>query len=504
MFDDISSIADSSSSCSHNELNKTFVLETNHKVGTCTVAEKNCNVYQNSVEANYMIDKNTLDKEVENLHIEPYECHDVGHFKLFNALDLDNATVYTHTFGNRSAAYYGEYSYSYSNTHHPASPFSNNPYLLKLLNYVDIAYPGIKYNSALIHKYSNGNQYIPHHSDDDQNTPAESSIITISLGESRTFEFKNIKTGAQSSLTLSHGDSLIMSKASQKTFTHGIPTEPEKGMRISITLRFITPQPDVLKSNVSTQTNCMIVDTGAEIVNDSCAYLLDHMYDGYESIDHTSIKSTNGVNNKPVVSKKISRPANKNTKSTIDTIYISSSMFRKLDARKLSSSQQTAGVFFYPGANADQILQKLLIDPNFASIKKSSIKRVFILAGTNNVDNLCHDPSQKTYVENSLNNLFYKIWCMFSNAQINIVNILPRADTSKDAVVHELNSFIYNICKAHGLKFINTDDRKNHLFRGTNGYRISELFSKGYDNVHLSDYGYSVLGKHLKYLAHNS
>ena len=104
-------------------------------------------------------------------------------------------------------------------------------------------------------------------------------------------------------------------------------------------------------------------------------------------------------------------------------------------------------------------------------------------------------------MENSLDNLYYNIWSIFTHAQINVINILPRSDTKKNNVVQNLNAFISNTCKCHGLKYIDTDGSYK-LFTTSNGRRNEQLFAGGYDNVHLNERGYSVLGRYLKYLAH--
>ena len=91
---------------------------------------------------------------------------------------------------------------------------------------------------------------------------------------------------------------------------------------------------------------------------------------------------------------------------------------------------------------------------------------------------------------------------MFTNAEINIINILPRADLKKNLIVKNLNSYIKNIFTLHGLKYICTEGANHRMFTETSGKRIDKLFSGGYDNVHLNEIGYSILGRYLKYLAH--
>ena len=63
-------------------------------------------------------------------------------------------------------------------------------------------------------------------------------------------------------------------------------------------------------------------------------------------------------------------------------------MFRHLNPNLLSSNSQSTQVFFYPGATSDQMLHRLKQDPEFKALKKSNIKRVIILTGTNYTDSI--------------------------------------------------------------------------------------------------------------------
>ena len=158
-----------------------------------------------------------------------YDRYDSAIFKLFDADKLNISTNFTEILNNRSAAYYGLSPYSYGNITHDVRDFSDNVYLQKLLNYVDIVYPRFKYNSALVQKYDTGDQFIPHHSDNEDCIEDNSAILTISLGESRTFEFLEKQTkSCHEQLILNHGDALFMSKASQNHFTHSLLKEENK------------------------------------------------------------------------------------------------------------------------------------------------------------------------------------------------------------------------------------------------------------------------------------
>ena len=165
-------------------------------------------------------------------------------FHLFSVKDLMDSTVFTHDFSStqRSAVYYGQYPYCYGKTIHNPRPFEDNNYLLKILNYIDIVMPGIEYNSAMVHRYADGNSFMPHHCDDEKCIEQDSNIITISFGETRFVEFINTATGSVRCQKLDHGSVFSMHKSSQGLFTHSIPSdETVQGIRLSVTLRLISP-----------------------------------------------------------------------------------------------------------------------------------------------------------------------------------------------------------------------------------------------------------------------
>ncbi|KAL5255142.1 hypothetical protein ACHWQZ_G014547 [Mnemiopsis leidyi] len=143
---------------------------------------------------------------------------------------------------SRNVAYYGVYPYVYSGGCHEPIPFSENPYLEEVLENMRIHFPNLQFNSAMVTKYLNGQQGIPSHSDDEDCISAGSMLCTISLGETRTLEFRSkCKTSlVNSKVRLAHGDVLFMTRGSQNQFQHSVPKDYTKNMRVSITLRHIT------------------------------------------------------------------------------------------------------------------------------------------------------------------------------------------------------------------------------------------------------------------------
>ena len=162
-------------------------------------------------------------------------------FHLFSAAQLDSSISGYMNLGSRSAAYYGEHPYMYSDISHPARPYNDNKYLVHIVSYIQIVLPKFKFNSAMVHKYISGSSVMPHHSDNEECIESDSDIVTISLGETRAMEFRNRQTGSVKHVDMLHGEVLIMSKSSQDHFTHAIPATMCKNMRLSITLRLIKP-----------------------------------------------------------------------------------------------------------------------------------------------------------------------------------------------------------------------------------------------------------------------
>ena len=517
--------------------------------------------YDTLSDSNYLLDSiSKPDTQVEDVSVDyptqcninelPYDIHDSQLFNLFEVSKLDDSTTFTHFFSNRYAAYYGTFSYCYgNNTFHEARDFSENPYLQKVLNYVEIVYPHLKFNSAMIHKYNSGESFIPQHSDNEQDIVEGSLIATISLGETRTFRFQEV--GASKCcdvLKLYHGDSLIMSQNSQMYFTHGIPKENVTGKRLSITLRLLKPKElSTKQKETETQATCLegpsnssdlkstnkqavlqVHENDYQLPQKKCvpphnevsselnnAQNSNFLNDGYQESQRpffqgssysyqreSGQKFMNARYTSTFTENEKYKTTSVHTNQDIETLYISSSMFRYLDPVKLSTPKQRAQVLFYPGADASQMLQRLLRDPEFIAMEKNKVKKVFVMVGTNNIDRIFDGscPFQKAEVD--INDILYRVWTSFENAQIHVINLLPRQNPAKNTIVKDLNFSTERLCKAHGLTFINTEATERHSFAYPDGMRKNELFSGGYDNVHLNEHGYIVLARYLKYLAH--
>ena len=439
--------------------------------------------------------------------ISPYAKINGSPFHLFNAEALDEATKFTHHFSNsyRSAVYYGKYPYSYGSVSHAPKEFTENEYLLKVLSYIEIVLPDIRYNSAMIHKYIDGTAFIPHHSDNEPEIEDGSPIVTISFGGSRLIEFKNIETGSTICQKLSHGDVLVTETSSQKHFTHSIlKSVTSNEMRLSVTLRVITPPDPVPQSNsplsslpgFSASTMSRLNEAGTSGIDESESPVTDG-----NPLTNTEAPCSEESADRSYPS------SSQHPKSK--TLFISDSMFRNLDESRLSSNCQTATKFFYPGAKASHILKKLQQDQDFNKLDKSSVKKVFILAGTNDIEDIYLDRNGGSLEKTSLDlrNLIKFISNALPNSVINVLNVLPRKQKGRCDIINAVNMDIKSLCsRVNVLNFIDTFS--NRMFAHRDGARREEFFNQfsrfGADDPHLNPFGIVRLGKFLKYLVHNT
>ncbi|CAK9296868.1 unnamed protein product [Gordionus sp. m RMFG-2023] len=115
-----------------------------------------------------------------------------------------------------------------------------------------------KFNFALVNRYQNGTDYMGEHRDNEPNLDPNSPIVSINLGENRSFVFRHKSLVRKNSknkpisvsnitdcveLELKHGSLLIMYPPTNHYWYHSLPRKKKlKGVRINITLRNILKQ----------------------------------------------------------------------------------------------------------------------------------------------------------------------------------------------------------------------------------------------------------------------
>ena len=142
--------------------------------------------------------------------------------------------------GKRNCLYYSKIKYSYGNITHAPSELPSPPVLLKIKSLLADYLPTFKYNSILIQHYQADGKLSVH--GDTEDTICENSwIMSISFGNPRFMAFSNKSYEIIGKCLMNHGDMIIISKSSQKTFLHGIMQSHlnHTGTRISLTLRLL-------------------------------------------------------------------------------------------------------------------------------------------------------------------------------------------------------------------------------------------------------------------------
>lgn len=91
--------------------------------------------------------------------------------------------------------------------------------------------PSLTHGQCFANYYIDGKSYTPYHTDN-----YGSHVVSLSLGETRTFTFKNNVTGKEIKIELNHGDLMIFLENVNKNFKHSIlKTSESKGERVNLT-----------------------------------------------------------------------------------------------------------------------------------------------------------------------------------------------------------------------------------------------------------------------------
>ncbi len=128
-------------------------------------------------------------------------------------------------------------SYTYSQQRFNALPW--NPFLLDLRNRMNDL-TGIRYNSALVNLYRNGQDSMGLHSDDERELGSNPVITSISYGAKRKIIFRRKSDGQKEVIELEQGDVLIMKGTLQHEWKHEVPKEKNvTSPRLNVTFRLI-------------------------------------------------------------------------------------------------------------------------------------------------------------------------------------------------------------------------------------------------------------------------
>ena len=141
----------------------------------------------------------------------------------------------------RLMCWYGdvEACYRYSGVMHTPLPWT--PRLLSIKEKVECQC-GCGFNSVLANLYRDGKDSMGCHSDDEPELGSNPTIASLSLGDERLFRLHHKKSKKTLSISLAHGDLLVMAGTCQRFWLHSVPkTKSHKTARINLTYRKILP-----------------------------------------------------------------------------------------------------------------------------------------------------------------------------------------------------------------------------------------------------------------------
>lgn len=120
-------------------------------------------------------------------------------------------------------------------------PQAWSPGLLHVRTQVE-AYLGAAFDYVFINRYRNGNDSVAWHHDDDAAGDQCRIIASLSLGATRTFELRPLRSSGlrhkKIAVDVADGDLIIMQGATQLNYEHRVPKQPRVvGERINLTFR---------------------------------------------------------------------------------------------------------------------------------------------------------------------------------------------------------------------------------------------------------------------------
>jgi len=143
----------------------------------------------------------------------------------------------------RLVAWYGDPQarYQYSGIDHEPLPWL--PILLQLKEQIE-AVSGQQFNSVLCNLYRHGQDSMGWHADKEPELGRNPYIASLSLGETRLFKFRHIKTKETVDVVLESGCLLLMGGELQYYWRHSLPKSAKASQpRINLTFRkIVAPQ----------------------------------------------------------------------------------------------------------------------------------------------------------------------------------------------------------------------------------------------------------------------
>jgi alkylated DNA repair dioxygenase AlkB len=139
----------------------------------------------------------------------------------------------------RRTAWYGDEGRSYTYSGITVTPNPWMPVLLEIKKEIEVV-SGVIFNSVLLNLYRGERDSVAWHSDDERELGRDPVIGSVSLGATRSFQFKHKAKVLRRKINLPHGSYLLMRGPTQHYWLHQVPKETKpRGPRINLTFRVI-------------------------------------------------------------------------------------------------------------------------------------------------------------------------------------------------------------------------------------------------------------------------
>ena len=324
------------------------------------------------------------------------------------------------------------------------------------------------YNSMLINRYKNIHSCLDFHKDDEKSLDPNSSISALSLGATRRLLISPTedKNNAVHTVKLEPRSLNTMLPGFQQKYYHSIAPgkksqNNERGIRYSITFRCVIPNTSELPITIEDNVNDTVEDEETEkeeVIKE-------------QNLDADKILSPN-------------------------TVVFGSSLAKGLDATLLSRYEKKFKVFSNSGAKIKDIENDVKHVTEEGTFDTFEVLSVFLICGGNDIENLHNDSDiEDAFID--FENLVKVTRHAFSNAQINIISLIPRRARYKTHInnMHEMNEWLEDFChKSSNLRFVNIFT--HFLYRLPHIWYLNTKLFNG-RKLHFNKVGNSVLAKVL-------
>ncbi len=155
-----------------------------------------------------------------------------NHESLFEI--LKNNIIWDERMSARKTASFGR-AYDYSQMEYPFQPFTSD--LKDIIESINSTL-GFRPNNCLINYYEDGNSSMGFHSDQIDILENDTGVVIISVGETRTLRFRNVKNREIIvDFNLVSGSLIYMANEIQNEWQHAITKSNTENGRMSLTFR---------------------------------------------------------------------------------------------------------------------------------------------------------------------------------------------------------------------------------------------------------------------------